>query len=237
MPDTVVPIVRRPVRRVSTTPQTEPKVSELSSAARKLSIGGESNSDRISPPRLTRSFIPSASPTEERRRTLISDGVPTSVKTRSPEPEIKEKSAISGFPTAKKDNLPALPVAKNRPIKTSKDLELERKVVQWISNIIKEKPESPSMYDRWIQDGSILSRVMISIVFNSVPIEQVHANWGCNPVLDRVKSVIHEFRRYGVTDLFEPADLIELRNIPKVTRSLAQLCKLATADSSNLLKN
>ena len=34
MPDTVVPIVRRPVRRVSTTPQTEPKVSELSSAAR-----------------------------------------------------------------------------------------------------------------------------------------------------------------------------------------------------------
>ena len=34
MPDTIVPIVRRPVRRVSTTPATEPKVSELSSAAR-----------------------------------------------------------------------------------------------------------------------------------------------------------------------------------------------------------
>ena len=84
-----------------------------------MSIGGESNSDRISPPRLTRSFIPSASPTEERRRTLISDAAPRLVKNISPEPEIKEKTAISGFPTAKKDNLPALPVAKNRPIKTS----------------------------------------------------------------------------------------------------------------------
>ena len=44
-----------------------------------------------------------------------------------------------------------------------------------------------------------LSKLMIGIVFNSVPVEQVHANWGCNPVLDRVKTVIHEMRRYGVT--------------------------------------
>ena len=67
---------------------------------------------------------------------------------------------------------------------------------------------------------------MISIVFNSVPVEQVHANWGCNPVLTRVKSVLQEMRNYGVTDLFQPADLIELRNVPAVTRSLAQLQKL-----------
>ena len=58
-----------------------------------------------------------------------------------------------------------------------------------------------------------------------------------NPVLDRVKSVIHEMRRYGVTELFEPKDLMELRNIPLVTKSLAQLCKLAAADSTNLLNN
>jgi len=236
MPDSIVPVVRRPVRRVSTTPATEPKLGDLSSAARKLSIGGETNNDRVSPPRLTRSWVPSASPTEQRRQTLISDGAGVS----EPEPEVKQtinNKAISGFPTATKDNLPALPVAKNRPIKTSKDLELERKVLQWIVNIVKEKPESPSLYDKWIQDGAILSKLMIGIVFNSVPVEQVHANWGCNPVLDRVKTVIHEMRRYGVTDLFEPADLMELRNIPKVTRSLAQLCKLATADTSNLLKN
>jgi len=144
--------------------------------------------------------------------------------------------AVGGFPITKGDNLPALPIAKNRPIKTSKDLELERKVMQWIVNIIKEKPESPSQYDRWIQDGSVIAKLMINIVFNSVPIEVVHSNWGSNPVLSRVKTVLHEMRRYGVTDLFEPADLMEQRNIPKVTRSLAQLCKLATADSSNLLQ-
>ena len=121
--------------------------------------------------------------------------------------------------------------------------------MQWIVNIIKEKPESPSQYDRWIQDGSVIAKLMINIVFNSVPIEVVHSNWGSvsvhtyfddihiyliqhfflrvqNPVLSRVKTVLHEMRRYGVTDLFEPADLMEQRNIPKVTRSLAQLCKL-----------
>ena len=34
-----------------------------------------------------------------------------------------------------------------------KDLELERKVMQWMVNILKERPESPSMFERWIQDG------------------------------------------------------------------------------------
>ena len=59
-----------------------------------------------------------------------------------------------------------------------KDLELERKIMQWMVNIVKEKPESPSQFDRWIQDGTVLSKLMIGIVFNSVPVETVHANWG-----------------------------------------------------------
>ena len=67
-----------------------------------------------------------------------------------------------------------------------KDLELERKVMQWIVNIIKEKPESPSQYDRWIQDGSVLAKLMINIVFNSVPIEVVHSNWGSVSVFDDI---------------------------------------------------
>ena len=102
-------------------------------------------------------------------------------------------------------------------------------------NILKEKPESPSMYERWIQDGTILARLMMAICFNSVPREVIHANWGCNPVLDRVNSVIFEMRRYGVTDMFEPQDLMELRNIPKVTRTLAQLCKLVSYTGATLL--
>jgi len=114
-----------------------------------------------------------------------------------------------------------------------KDLELEHKVLQWIMSIVHEKPATD--YDRFIQDGSILSKVMTSIVFNSVPLEQADDNWGVNPALDRVKVVIREIRRYGVVDVFEPEDLIELKNIPKVTKCLAQLSKLAASDKDSLL--
>ena len=54
---------------------------------------------------------------------MISDGAGVS----EPEPEVKQtinNKAISGFPTATKDNLPALPVAKNRPIKTSVSVKI-----------------------------------------------------------------------------------------------------------------
>ena len=125
MPDSIVPIVRRPVRRLSTVSSSgDSKISELSTATRKLSIGGESN-ERASPPRLTRtSFLPSKSPTEERRRALIS-GSGDKSKTASPEPEQKKKISADShncFPAANKDNLPALPVCRNRPIKTSVSL-------------------------------------------------------------------------------------------------------------------
>ena len=52
--------------------------------------------------------------------------------------------------------------------------------------------------------------------------------------MDRVKVVIREIRRYGVVDVFEPEDLLELKNIPKVTKCLAQLSKLV---SSHTIQN
>merc|ERR1711892_1537239 len=236
MPDTIVPLVRRAVRRSSTT--TDPKLSDVNNTIRKLSIGGESNSEQASPARLRRTWTPKESPTPERRRSLLSSREePLQVETPTPVQVIEKTTPRAGncFPTSKRDNLPSLPVARNRPIKTSKDLELERKVLQWIVSVVKEKPTTD--YDRFIQDGTVISKLMVRIVFNSVPIEQIYTNWGINPVLDRVKSVIHEMRRYGVTELFEPKDLMEMRNIPLVTKSLAQLCKLAAADSTNLLNN
>ena len=48
------------------------------------------------------------------------------------------------------------------------------------------------------QDFHFPCRVMTSIVFNSVPMEDIEANWGSNPGLDRVKSVIREIKRYVV---------------------------------------
>ena len=70
---------------------------------------------------------------------------------------------------------------------------------------------------------------MTSIVFNSVPMEDIDQTWGSNPSHDRVQAVIREIRRYGVENVFEPEDLIEMRNIPKVTKCLAQLSKLVRA--------
>ena len=106
-------------------------------------------------------------------------------------------------------------------------------MLQWIMTIVHEKPTAD--YDTFIQDGSVLSKVMTSIVFNSIPQDTIEDNWGANPGLDRVKTFIREVRRYGVEEVFEPEDLMELRNIPKVTKCLAQLSKLAASDKDSLL--
>ena len=76
---------------------------------------------------------------------------------------------------------------------------------------------------------------MTSIVFNSVPIEDIGIQWGSNPAYTRVTALVREIRRYGVVDVFEPVDLLEKRNIPKVTKCLAQLSKLVSNYISILL--
>ncbi|XP_023327972.1 uncharacterized protein LOC111701071 isoform X2 [Eurytemora carolleeae] len=140
----------------------------------------------------------------------------------------------SGSTSLKK---PLLKVGKSTGIldENGRDLDLEHKVLQWIMSVVHEKPNTD--YETFIQDGSVLAKVMTSIVFNSVPLEQINDNWGMNPAMDRVKAVIREIRRYGVVEVFEPEDLIELRNIPKVTKCLAQLSKLAASDKDNLLNS
>ena len=49
------------------------------------------------------------------------------------------------------------------------------------------------------------------------------------------KFIFHLLFRYGVIDVFEVEDLLELKNVPKVTKCLAQLSKLAASDKDNLL--
>lgn len=149
-------------------------------------------------------------------------------------PQYDVPSNTTGFPQAPKDNLPKLHEARHKAHKTPRDIELEHKVLQWIISVIHERPTSD--YEHFIQDGSVLSKLMTSIVFNSVPLEQIDDNWGTNPVQDRVRAVIREIKRYGVMEVFEPDDLIQLKNIPKVTKCLAQLSKLAASDKDNLIK-
>lgn len=236
MPDTVVPLVRRAVRRTSTTP-ADPKLETTATAGiRKLSIGGETNrrasvDEHPSPSEVRRSWAKRDSPKEEKRLPFAEEPLPP-----APQPPAYEVPQYRGaYPVVGKDNLPALQESRHKTPKTERDLELEHKVLQWIMSIIHEQPSQD--YDHFIQDGSVLSKVMTSIVFNSVPLEQIDDNWGVNPVKDRVKAVIREIRRYGVVDVFEPEDLMELKNIPKVTRCLAQLSKLAASDKDNLLSH
>merc|ERR1712087_999692 len=117
--------------------------------------------------------------------------------------------------------------------KAERDAALEQKVVNWISSVIDERPLTD--YEHFIQDGSVLCRVMTSIVFNSVPLEDIGCDWGANPALSRIRSLVREIKRYGVTDVFEVEDLLERRNISKVTKCLAQLSKLAASDKDNLI--
>jgi len=119
--------------------------------------------------------------------------------------------------------------------KAERDAALEQKVINWISNMIDERPTTD--YEHFIQDGSILSRVMTSIVFNSVPLEEIGCDWGANPGVSRIRALIREIKRYGVTESFEVEDLLERRNISKVTKCLAQLSKLAASDKDNLINS
>ena len=127
MPDTVVPVVRRPVRRVSATP--DPK--ELPSEVRKLSIGEESSR---APERLRKTWNAETgrrgSETEITRKSVTppkEQSKKTEPRTPSVRAEAEEdkatqeapKSAHSGFPAGDRAKLPTLPVARNRPIKTS----------------------------------------------------------------------------------------------------------------------
>jgi len=269
MPDTVVPVVRRPVRRVSATP--DPK--DLSPGLRKLSIGEESSraperlrntwnaetGRRDGEVEVRRSAEKEVKKVEEVKRIERRRSIETR-KEKSPKKEelaiLEEKkvnkkkeddlgiveeaqqrrpavsSPHSGFPTGDKAKLPNLTVAKNRPIKTSKDLELERSVGKWLEMVAGKKGKDES-FERWIQDGTVLAKAMVSVCFNSVPMEVVSCNWGASPVRDRVKCVIHEMRRFGVSEVFEVEDLTELKNIPKVCKAVARLCRLAAADSKN----
>ena len=124
MPDTIVPIVRRPVRRTSTATQ-ETKVESVANATRKLSIGGDTNS-RVSPeiatPRLRRTWTPSApkekvepAKTEKKEVKKLKDDEGLPPPAIPPSYSVPSSSnSSSGFPAADKKNLPRLTVAKDR---------------------------------------------------------------------------------------------------------------------------
>ena len=125
MPDTLVPIIRRPVRRTSATADTIKQ--DVTGEIRKLSIGGDSNSrtspDRPDPSKLRRTWTPhkeKESPREEKKSPKEESLRSFSYEEPLP-PTIEptyEAPHVPGFPKVSKANLPKLPVAKNRVQKT-----------------------------------------------------------------------------------------------------------------------
>ena len=76
---------------------------------------------------------------------------------------------------------------------------------------------------------SITSRLMNTLSFNAIP-NDPYSHIGCNPEIDRVRSLIETLENYGVKKkfLFQLDDLYKMRNIPKVTRCIEEIEKLAT---------
>lgn len=50
-------------------------------------------------------------------------------------------------------------------------------MLKWLELVAGKKPQAES-FERWIQDGTVVAKAMISISFNSVPLEVVNCNWG-----------------------------------------------------------
>ena len=75
---------------------------------------------------------------------------------------------------------------------------------------------------------SITSRLMNTLSFNAIP-NDPYSHIGCNPEIDRVRSLIETLENYGVKKkfLFQLDDLYKMRNIPKVTRCIEEIEKLA----------
>merc|ERR1719250_221713 len=120
-----------------------------------------------------------------------------------------------------------------------RDLMMEHKISKWILSVLGETTGSggPGDFGGWLEDGSVLAGMMTSLCFNSVPMELVTDTTGEMKLTprERVTILIDQLRNFGVSDklLFTPEDLLEKKNIPKVTRCLASCVDLAREDSGS----
>merc|ERR1711915_464336 len=144
---------------------------------------------------------------------------------------------------SKHENL-GLPIPQSRSRRGSRDvgppkrdLMMEHKISKWILSILGENKggSGPGDFGGWLEDGSVLAGMMTSLCFNSVPMELVTDTTGEMKLTprERVTILIDQLSSFGVSEslLFTPEDLLEKKNIPKVTRCLASCVDLARADS------
>lgn len=115
-----------------------------------------------------------------------------------------------------------------------RDISLQQKVFTWIMELLDERPKGKTDYDHWLQDGVILVKVMQCVMFNSVPTDMVIPKMQkLDTTQDRLKILKKYLRRFGVPEeyIFEDTDLVEFKNIPRVTRCVAMLAKMANVST------
>merc|ERR1712241_11088 len=120
--------------------------------------------------------------------------------------------------------------------KQRRDLLLEFRLSQWIEGIISEAKPPNISFEDWIADGTILSKLMRGLVFNSL--ENDICGPGGSQDLDkwRIRTLISQMKEYGVTEdsLFHEDDLLYRTNIAKVSRCLREVLILAENDANTV---
>ena len=90
-------------------------------------------------------------------------------------------------------------------------------VLDFIYQILRKRCESGN-YTKFLQDGSIIEELMIRACPTPLG-KKLKNKYPKNPTtLQRVEKIINDMFEYGVSleNLFDPNDLIDAKNIPKV---------------------
>ena len=112
-----------------------------------------------------------------------------------------------------------------------RDNTRESQILLWIWNCLGEN--SCFDFDQYVRDGVMFCRLMNYIKPNSIPGE-IKSGGNLKQKRENIVKFLKAIQNYGLSKdlLFEPDDLLLLRNLPKVTRCMFALGKLAEKDSS-----
>ncbi|XP_018012660.1 uncharacterized protein LOC108669765 isoform X1 [Hyalella azteca] len=107
----------------------------------------------------------------------------------------------------------------------------ESQILIWIYNMIDEAARVD--FEFFLKDGCILCKLMNRIVPNCIPEEEI--TWeGARSKQKNINNFLKAAEKYGVpkAKLFFPEDLLHLRHLPRVTRCIYALAKIAQSDPS-----
>ncbi|KFM58727.1 Muscle-specific protein 20, partial [Stegodyphus mimosarum] len=112
-----------------------------------------------------------------------------------------------------------------------RDNTKESQILLWIWNCLGEN--SCFDFDQYVRDGVLFCRLMNYIKAGSIPGE-IKTGGNLKHKRENIVKFLKAVKDYGIPKelLFEPEDLLLLRNLPKVTRCLFELGKLSEKDSS-----